>query len=77
MKHQNTEKWGKETAKTRYGTAKGGSLACSDDCQKPQDPIDQHGANYDNDAPKNWLRGMGKNHAEGYPPFDKGREGKI
>jgi len=37
------------------------------DPQKPQDPIDQHGEGYDNDA-SGWVRGQG----EPYPNFDRG-----
>ena len=37
-----------------------------DCCQAPQFPEDKHGPKYDNDTPKNWLRGYGQN-----PNFDK------
>lgn len=42
--------------------------------QEPQCPEDKHGANYNNDTPNNWLRGMGPGEAEGKPSFDKGKK---
>jgi hypothetical protein len=47
-----------------------------DCCQAPQDPIDKHGAKYDNDVASNWLRGMGPKEAEGKPGFDKHKAGR-
>ena len=43
--------------------------------QAPQAVNDQHLPSYDNDVAPNWLRGMGKNQAEGKPNFDKKRSG--
>lgn len=64
----NMEKWGKAEAKERYGSAQG-QLEGTTGLQKPQDPIDKHGAKYDNDA-TGWVRGMGKKSP--YPEFKKG-----
>lgn len=41
------------------------------DLQAPQAPEDRHGPDYNNDTPKNWLRGMPRESAEGKPSFDK------
>lgn len=65
---QNTEKWGKATAKSRYG---GGhkTFPAPKAANEPQFPEDSHGADYNNDAPSNWVRGMPS--AEGKPGFDR------
>lgn len=69
MKHvKNMEKWGKDTAKERYSQS-GDALEGGKTHQAPQDPIDKHGAKYDNDA-TGWVRGMGKKSP--YPEFKKG-----
>lgn len=67
---QNTEKWGKATAKARYGSQPTFSPP-NQAQQAPQFPEDQHGPQYDNVTPKNWLRGTP--NAEGKPAFDKHR----
>lgn len=66
------EKWGRDTARERYsmGTQ---NLEGPTTGQKPQDPIDQRGKNYENDS-SGWVRGEGKKSP--YPTFDRGREGK-
>ena len=67
MKHRNTEKWGRATAKERYGSING-RLEGTTSGQAPQDPIDKHGAKYDNDA-SGWVRGAGAKSP--HPSFDK------
>ena len=66
MKRQDTEAWGRNTARKRYGAPekmKDADLAY----QKPQDPMDKHGSGYDNDT-SGWVRG------KPLPPhFDKGK----
>ena len=43
--------------------------------QAPQDAVDQHGANYDNDVPlSSWLRGAGEDATQ-KPGFDRGPSG--
>ena len=72
MKHaKGIEKWGRDTAKERYGSAQG-PLEGTTAHQPPQDPIDKHGKTYDNDV-KGWAYDGG----ESRPTFDKGREGKV
>ena len=39
--------------------------------QAPQSVNDEHGPDYDNDTPHNWIRGMPNESAEGKPGFDK------
>jgi hypothetical protein len=67
-KVQNQEKWGKSTAKDRYGSPTGGISGPSQEA--PQCPEDKRGPDYDNNTPSNWLRGMP--NAEGKPSFDHG-----
>jgi hypothetical protein len=64
--------WGRDTAKSRYGTAAGGTKPKAGQ-SLPQFPEDKHGPKYDNNTPSNWLRGMGSKGAEGKPGFDKGK----
>ena len=65
---QDTQKWGKTTAKSRYGTTPTFSQPPADS-NKPQCPEDKQGPGYENSVPSNWLRGMP--NAEGKPGFDK------
>lgn len=68
---KNVEQYGRDTARERYGKLE--TVDAPDpSAQKCQCPEDAHGKAYSNDTPSNWLRGMGKNHAEGKPSFDKG-----
>lgn len=73
-KPKSVQKWGLDTAKERYGSV-GKTVAPCVEHQAPQAPEDKHGSSYDNDTPSNWLRGMGKDHAEGKPSFNKGKSG--
>jgi hypothetical protein len=61
---QNSEKWGRAAAKSRYGSVHGGSKA--EDQHQPQDAVDKHGANYDND-----VTGWAHNGGDSHPNFDK------
>lgn len=65
---QDTSKWGKAAAKSRYGTTPTFSPP-SEKQQKPQFPEDQHGSGYSNDA-SGWVRGAGGT-AENKPGFDR------
>jgi hypothetical protein len=68
---QNAEKWGRATAKERYGSKPLATFSPpTGDQSAPQCPEDKQGPDYDNDAPNNWVRGMP--NAEGKPGFDKG-----
>ncbi len=67
------EAWGRETARSRYGSPQNGGKSAGQEDQKPQFPEDQHAKDYDNGTPANWLRGMGKGEAEGKPSFDKSK----
>jgi len=64
---QNVEKWGRATAKARYGG--GATFSPPADQSKPQMPEDKHGPRYDNDA-SGWVRGAGET-AENKPGFDR------
>lgn len=68
------EEWGKATAKERYGGKKNSGLVPKDlGDQAPQDPVDQHGPQYDNDVPlSGWLRGPDATKKPGFAkPWDK------
>jgi|KBSMisStaDraftv2_1062788.scaffolds.fasta_scaffold27946_3 hypothetical protein len=67
---QNVEKWGRATAKERYGTPDASGVTPAKSQQPPQDPEDKHGAKYDNDA-SGWVRGVGSP----YPHFDTHKSG--
>ncbi len=69
---KDTEKWGRDTAKERYGVAKGTLNMKSEEA--PQCPEDKRGPDYDNNTPSNWLRGMPS--AENKPNFDKSKAGR-
>lgn len=65
-----TEKWGRQTARERYGKVK--SDFGKTESNQPQFEIDSHGPGYDNDvANKSWLR----SNAEAKPGFDHKRRG--
>ena len=68
---KNTEKWGKDTARERYGSGSKAAPRATEVFQKPQFPTEKHDANYDNDAPDNWLRGNGMK-----PGFDRKKAGR-
>jgi hypothetical protein len=69
---ENTEKWGKATARSRYGAGEGtAGMRPSGEPQKNQCPEDQHGPKYNNDTPDNWLRGNGMK-----PGFDRHKAGR-
>jgi hypothetical protein len=75
LKVTEQEKWGRDTARKRYGSLDYQFNAPPQprDQSQPQDPVDRHGPNYSNDVPNSWLRGGGKG-GEGKPGFDKGRK---
>jgi hypothetical protein len=64
------QKWGRDTARERYGEARSPSMKATD-ATKPQSPEDKHSPNYRNEVPTSrWLRGGGES-AEGKPHYDK------
>jgi hypothetical protein len=65
------EKWGKNTARSRYGTTP--EFSPSPDQSAPQCPEDKQGPGYKNDTPSGWVTGAGEN-ATGKPGFDRGRK---
>lgn len=70
---KNTQQWGKDEARERYGAVEPGGDRPSDELQKPQCPEDKHGPGYSNPTPDDWRRGGGPGGATGKPDFDKGR----
>ena len=64
---QDTQKWGKTAAKSRYGSTP--TFRPPADQSQPQFPEDAHGANYANDA-AGWVCGAGES-GEGKPSFDR------
>jgi len=67
----NSEEWGARVAVERgYGPGVRTFSPSSDRLQKPQDPVDKHSANYDNDA-SGWVRAQGETaerRPEGFTP---------
>ena len=70
-----TQKWGRKTARERYGPLRETDMKPKD-MSEPQFPEDKRGSDWQDDAPGNWLRAKGES-AEGKPGFDKssGTEG--
>ena len=66
------QKWGRQTARERYGSPKfeDGAPPPDGKLQKVQSPADRHAPDYHNDTPNNWLRAAGEN-ATSKPNFDK------
>ena len=69
----NVEKWGRKTAKERYGTEGAGDVNRAKNMTNPQDPVDKRGPDYSNDTPNTWLRGGPNESAEGKPNFDRSK----
>ena len=76
-------KWGRETARARYGALEYENGAPPpEDRHAPQrlgDRNNLQGPNYQNRSPDNWVRGFGKNgveSAEGKSNFHPGYKGK-
>jgi hypothetical protein len=74
------QKWGRDTARERYGALKYESGAPPpEDRHAPQrlgDSNNLQGPNYMNRTPDNWVRGFDKSgveSAEGKPNFDKSK----
>ena len=64
------ERWGRDTARERYGSPNEGSMKAPEGQELPQDPVDKQAANYSNEVPvKSWLRGGGED-ATKMPNFD-------
>jgi hypothetical protein len=58
VKAVETEKWGRATARERYGSAQSGNMRPKDESQ-PQSPENKHGPGYANDT-SGWLRAAGE-----------------
>jgi hypothetical protein len=68
-----TQRWGVDKAKERYGTIKQASPPSDYNENKPQAVGDRNnlqGPGYDNPSPGDWLRGGGES-AQGKPRFDR------
>lgn len=76
----NTEKWGRQKARERYGKLSDTAMVPRDeDANKPQklgDKNNLQGPGYDNDHRNDWVRGGPNESAEGKPGFDR-TEGKA
>jgi hypothetical protein len=67
---EEVEKWGRNTARERYGKLDTPSMKAADGT-KPQTPDAKQGAGYRNEVPtSSWLRGGGES-AEGKPYYNK------
>lgn len=65
------DKWGRRTARERYGKSGTGDVNSPPDNSKPQklgDSANLQGPDHDNDHPNDWVRGEGES-AEGRPNF--------
>jgi hypothetical protein len=79
LKVQETEKWGSDKARQRYGELQYDKTPPPPpkDQSRPQrlgDSSNLQGKNYDNNHREDWVRGFGKGgveSAEGYPCFDR------
>jgi hypothetical protein len=68
-----TSKWGADKAISRYGKLDQPNTRPKD-MSYPQDKIDQRGPDWQDDHPKDWVRGFGKGGREdatGKPNFDR------
>jgi hypothetical protein len=77
LKVQETEKWGRETARSRYGKLEQPDMR-PPDAHRPQklgDASNLQGNFYDNNVRNDWRRGAGES-AEGMPNFQRGYRGK-
>jgi hypothetical protein len=74
VKAQETEKWGRDTARERYGSLKQGGMTAKD-THGPQAPTDKQAPGYANIHRNDWIRGAGES-AEGKPNFQSGFRGK-
>jgi len=82
VKAVETEKWGRDTARERYGAATNATFGPPPIQNKPQrlgDPNNLQGPGYDNIHREDWVRGFGKGgveSAEGKPGYVPGYKGK-
>jgi hypothetical protein len=77
LKVQEREKWGRDTARERYGSLKyeNSPPPQPKDLTAPQDPSNARAPGYRNDHGNDWVRGAGES-ATGKPNFDSvGRKG--
>ena len=74
LRTQETEKWGRDKARERYGALRDPDMRVSEQCypQKLGDPNNLQGNYYDNDVRNDWRRGANET-AENMPNFDRGK----
>lgn len=68
---KDTNKWGTDTAKERYGTGK--TFSPPPEQSKPQMPEDKQGPGYENDTPETWVSGANED-ATTKPGFDRSKK---
>ena len=69
---KNSESWGRDAARQRYGSSKGDGMGAPTDQSTPKaqgDTDNLQGPGYDNNVADDWRRGGGKNGAEGKPGY--------
>ena len=69
------EKWGRDTARERYGAPNPGSMKAAEGQELPQSPEDKQGPKYANQT-SGWVRGDGED-ATNKPGFDKSKAGRA
>src|SRR5262245_14031360 len=74
LKAEETEKWGRQTARERYGALRDPNMKAPEDCypQKLGDPNNLQGNYYDNDVRNDWRRAANED-ATTKPGFDHSR----
>jgi hypothetical protein len=71
LRVEEAEKWGRQTARERYGALQQPDNMAAKNTSRPQFAEDKQGPGYDNEVPvDSWLRGGGE---KGWPP-GKGRK---
>lgn len=69
---KNSESWGRDAARQRYGSSKGDGMAAPADQAAPKaqgDTDNLQGPGYDNKTPNDWRIGGGPTQAEGKPGY--------
>jgi hypothetical protein len=69
---ENMAKWGRRTARERYGAPKNPDMKAEDTSapQKLGDKNNLRGPDWEDDHPNDWVRGKGES-AEGKPDFKR------
>jgi len=68
-----TDKWGRKTARERYGAPTNQGMVPPEDRSEPQELGDKNnlrGPDWKDDHPNDWVRGKGES-AEGKPDFKR------